>query len=101
MGNENKPLVILGDSGSGKSALLANWVARYPALPATAVLSSSEVKSIKVMALMTRARIEPAACGLKVSPRVGTIGRDRREQARRTGFGGGVVPARAPRFPYG
>jgi nephrocystin-3 len=29
VGNENKPLVILGESGSGKSALLANWVARY------------------------------------------------------------------------
>ena len=25
----NQPLVILGESGSGKSALLANWVARY------------------------------------------------------------------------
>lgn len=29
VGNENKPLVVLGESGSGKSALLANWVARY------------------------------------------------------------------------
>jgi tetratricopeptide (TPR) repeat protein len=28
-GHENKPLVILGESGSGKSALLANWVARH------------------------------------------------------------------------
>jgi hypothetical protein len=27
--NDNQPLVILGESGSGKSALLANWVARY------------------------------------------------------------------------
>ena len=27
--NDTKPLVILGESGSGKSALLANWVARY------------------------------------------------------------------------
>ena len=27
--NDTQPLVILGESGSGKSALLANWVARY------------------------------------------------------------------------
>ncbi|HZZ43486.1 MAG TPA: DUF4062 domain-containing protein [Tepidisphaeraceae bacterium] len=27
--NDAQPLVILGESGSGKSALLANWVARY------------------------------------------------------------------------
>ena len=29
VGAGNSPLVILGESGSGKSALLANWVARY------------------------------------------------------------------------
>lgn len=29
VGIGNKPLCILGESGSGKSALLANWVARY------------------------------------------------------------------------
>jgi hypothetical protein len=28
-GKDNQPLVILGESGSGKSALLANWTARY------------------------------------------------------------------------
>lgn len=28
-GNGDQPLVILGESGSGKSALLANWTARY------------------------------------------------------------------------
>ena len=28
-GNGDQPLVILGESGSGKSALLANWAARY------------------------------------------------------------------------
>ena len=28
-GREDHPLVVLGESGSGKSALLANWVARY------------------------------------------------------------------------
>ncbi len=28
-GNGDHPLVILGESGSGKSALLANWAARY------------------------------------------------------------------------
>ncbi|MEI7902630.1 MAG: DUF4062 domain-containing protein [bacterium] len=28
-GTGDQPLVILGESGSGKSALLANWVARY------------------------------------------------------------------------
>ncbi|NTV47776.1 MAG: DUF4062 domain-containing protein, partial [Chlorobiales bacterium] len=28
-GTGNQPLVILGESGSGKSALLANWAARY------------------------------------------------------------------------
>jgi hypothetical protein len=28
-GGGDQPLVILGESGSGKSALLANWVARY------------------------------------------------------------------------
>lgn len=27
--NDSRPLVILGESGSGKSALIANWVARY------------------------------------------------------------------------
>jgi nephrocystin-3 len=27
--NDTQPLVVLGDSGSGKSAMLANWVARY------------------------------------------------------------------------
>src|SRR5207249_5840421 len=27
--NDSQPLVILGESGSGKSALLANWAARY------------------------------------------------------------------------
>ncbi len=27
--NDTQPLVVLGESGSGKSALLANWVARY------------------------------------------------------------------------
>ncbi len=27
--NDTQPLVILGESGSGKSALLANWVSRY------------------------------------------------------------------------
>ena len=27
--NDTRPLVVLGESGSGKSALLANWVARY------------------------------------------------------------------------
>lgn len=27
--NDGPPLVILGDSGSGKSALLANWALRY------------------------------------------------------------------------
>ncbi len=27
--NDNQPLVVLGESGSGKSALLANWVTRY------------------------------------------------------------------------
>ncbi len=27
--NNNQPLVILGESGSGKSALLANWTAKY------------------------------------------------------------------------
>jgi len=27
--NDTNPLVVLGESGSGKSALLANWVARY------------------------------------------------------------------------
>jgi nephrocystin-3 len=28
-GNDTQPLVVLGESGSGKSALLANWVAHY------------------------------------------------------------------------
>ena len=28
-GSDDQPLVVLGESGSGKSALLANWVARY------------------------------------------------------------------------
>jgi hypothetical protein len=37
--NDTQPLVILGESGSGKSALLANWVARYRhAHPAALVL---------------------------------------------------------------
>jgi len=31
--DENRPLVVLGESGSGKSALLANWVAHYQAEP--------------------------------------------------------------------
>ena len=38
-GGEDHPLVVLGESGSGKSALLANWVARYrQAHPAALVL---------------------------------------------------------------
>ncbi len=39
VGRGDQPLVILGESGSGKSALLANWVARYrQAHPETFVL---------------------------------------------------------------
>lgn len=37
-GNGTQPLLVLGESGSGKSALLANWVARYRAANSNAVV---------------------------------------------------------------
>lgn len=31
--DENVPLLVLGESGSGKSSLLANWAQKYQELP--------------------------------------------------------------------
>ena len=63
---DGQPLVVLGDSGSGKSALLANWLARYSSCCPDAHGPHKQALWLKLKALFGfRAKKEPGTVAIQ------------------------------------